>query len=70
MAHALRTPLNAILGFSEIIKSEMFGPVGATQYKDYVHPINAGTERLLTIIDKVLMLSSMGPEGSSWTTSR
>ncbi len=59
MSHELRTPLNAILGFSEIMKSEMFGPVGSKQYKDYVHSINASAERLLKMIDEVLMLSSM-----------
>ncbi|MDH3792260.1 MAG: HAMP domain-containing histidine kinase, partial [Rhodospirillales bacterium] len=59
MSHELRTPLNAILGFSEIIKSEMFGPVGSKQYKDYVHSINASAEQLLKMIDEILMLSSM-----------
>jgi signal transduction histidine kinase len=59
MSHELRTPLNAILGFSEIIRSEMFGPVGSTQYKDYIHSINASAEQLLKMIDEVLMLSSV-----------
>ena len=29
MSHELRTPLNAIIGFSEIMESDMFGPLGA-----------------------------------------
>ncbi len=59
MSHELRTPLNAILGFSEVMKSEMFGPVGSAQYKDYVHSINASAEQLLKMIDEILLLSSM-----------
>jgi two-component system cell cycle sensor histidine kinase PleC len=35
MSHELRTPLNAIIGFSEIIKAEMFGPVNE-RYRGYV----------------------------------
>ena len=27
MSHELRTPLNAIIGFSEIIKESLMGPV-------------------------------------------
>jgi two-component system cell cycle sensor histidine kinase PleC len=36
----LRTPLNAILGFSEVMKSEIFGPHSAPMYKEYAgdHP--------------------------------
>jgi signal transduction histidine kinase len=64
MSHELRTPLNAILGFSEIIKSEMFGPVGSKQYKGYIQSINASAERLLKMIDEVLMLSSMEAGGA------
>jgi two-component system cell cycle sensor histidine kinase PleC len=35
MSHELRTPLNAINGFSEIMLSEMFGPLGDQRYKGY-----------------------------------
>ena len=33
MSHELRTPLNAILGFSEIMKDEVLGPMGNANYK-------------------------------------
>src|SRR4051812_47774320 len=35
MSHELRTPLNAIIGFSEIIQTQMFGPVGSERYVGY-----------------------------------
>jgi signal transduction histidine kinase len=59
MSHELRTPLNAILGFSEILKSEMFGPVGSDQYRDYVGSINDSAQQLLRMIDEVLLLSGI-----------
>ncbi|KAF0227868.1 MAG: two-component system cell cycle sensor histidine kinase [Beijerinckiaceae bacterium] len=57
MSHELRTPLNAILGFSEVIKSELFGPVGNEQYKSYVGDIHQSGEHLLELINEVLDLS-------------
>lgn len=57
MSHELRTPLNAIIGFSDIIKDEMFGSVGQDQYRDYAGDINSSGRHLLGIINDILDLS-------------
>jgi two-component system, cell cycle sensor histidine kinase PleC len=57
MSHELRTPLNAILGFSEVMKSELFGPHSVEQYKDYSVDIHSSGEHLLNIINEILDLS-------------
>lgn len=57
MSHELRTPLNAILGFSEVIKGELFGPIGNDQYKSYIEDIHKSGEHLLALINEVLDLS-------------
>ncbi len=59
MSHELRTPLNAILGFSEIIKDEIFGPVGMTQYVDYANDVHSSGQHLLDLINDVLDLSKI-----------
>jgi two-component system cell cycle sensor histidine kinase PleC len=55
----LRTPLNAILGFSEIMKGEVFGPLGSPQYADYAHHINDSGQHLLGLINDVLDLAKI-----------
>jgi two-component system, cell cycle sensor histidine kinase PleC len=57
MSHELRTPLNAILGFSEVMKSELFGPHTVEQYKDYSLDIHSSGQHLLNIINEILDLS-------------
>jgi len=57
MSHELRTPLNAIIGFSEVIKDEMFGPLVQQKYRDYVGDIHDSGEHLLSIINDILDLS-------------
>jgi signal transduction histidine kinase len=54
MSHELRTPLNAIIGFSEVISSEMLGPVGTQSYKGYAHDIYASGQHLLAILNDIL----------------
>jgi len=57
MSHELRTPLNAIIGFSEIIKSQMFGPVGSQKYRDYAEDIHGSAVLLLDLINDILDFS-------------
>jgi two-component system, cell cycle sensor histidine kinase PleC len=57
MSHELRTPLNAILGFSEVMKSELFGPHAVDQYRDYSVDIHSSGQHLLNIINEILDLS-------------
>jgi PAS domain S-box-containing protein len=54
MSHELRTPLNAIIGFSEVIGSELLGPVGVPAYKTYVGDILASGRHLLMLINDIL----------------
>jgi two-component system cell cycle sensor histidine kinase PleC len=57
MSHELRTPLNAILGFSEVMKGELFGPHSVAAYKEYSSDINASGQHLLALINEILDLS-------------
>src|SRR5205085_9457062 len=57
MSHELRTPLNAILGFSEVMKSEVFGPHTVSTYKDYAGDIHSSGVHLLNLINEILDLS-------------
>lgn len=57
MSHELRTPLNAILGFSEVMKSEIFGAHTVEVYKDYSADIHNSGVHLLNLINEILDLS-------------
>ena len=54
MSHELRTPLNAIIGFSDLMRAETFGPLGAPHYKSYSADISEAGRHLLTIIHEIL----------------
>lgn len=57
MSHELRTPLNAIMGFSEVMKGELFGPLSNPTYKDYSDNIYESGKHLLHLINEILDLS-------------
>ena len=57
MSHELRTPLNAILGFSEVMKAEIFGSHSVPAYKDYAGDIHNSGVHLLGLINEILDLS-------------
>jgi two-component system cell cycle sensor histidine kinase PleC len=57
MSHELRTPLNAILGFSEVMKGELLGPIRNGSYREYAANIHDSGRHLLQLINEVLDLS-------------
>jgi len=59
MSHELRTPLNAVIGFSDIIKNQMFGDVGSAMYLDYAGHIKNSGEHLLNLINDILDVSAI-----------
>ncbi len=59
MSHEFRTPLNAILGFSEILKQEYFGPLGADRYRDYAKDIHISAELLLELVNDLLDIAAI-----------
>src|SRR5471030_1114306 len=59
MSHELRTPLNAIIGFSEIMESGMFGPLGSEKYQEYCHDILTSGHYLLEVINDILDMSKI-----------
>ncbi len=59
MSHELRTPLNAIIGFSEIMESGMFGPLGADKYREYCSDIFSSGQYLLDVINDILDMAKI-----------
>ncbi len=59
VSHELRTPLNSILGFSEILSSELYGPLGAPQYKEYAEIIRGSGQKLLRLVNQVVEMTRL-----------
>ena len=59
MSHELRTPLNAIIGFSQLMGSQTFGPLGSQKYHDYCTHILASGEYLLHVVSDVLDMARL-----------
>src|SRR3546814_3953746 len=59
MSHELRTPLNAILGFSEMMKREILGPVQPPRYRGYVYDIHHMGRHLLSLVNDILEMSKV-----------
>ncbi len=57
MSHELRTPLNAIIGFSEVLGTEMLGPLGHPRYREYANDVHGAGRHLLALINDILDLS-------------
>ena len=58
-AHELRTPLNSIIGFSEILSCELYGPLGAPQYREYAEIIRGSGLRMLRLVNQVLEMARL-----------
>ncbi len=59
MSHELRTPLNAILGFSEMIKLNIYGPLNHSKYQEFAEDIHSTGRHLLAVIGDLLNLSKI-----------
>jgi|GEM_PF-1495576 len=59
MSHDLRTPLNAIIGFSDLMQTQVLGPMGSDQYLEYSSDINKSGHFLLNLINSILDLSKI-----------
>ncbi len=59
MSHELRTPLNAIIGFSELMRGELFGQLGSAKYREYVNAIHQSGSHLLAVINDILDMSKI-----------
>jgi signal transduction histidine kinase len=59
MSHELRTPLNAILGFAEIIRDQLVGPVGNPVYAEYAKDIHDSGSHLLQVINDILDIAKI-----------
>jgi signal transduction histidine kinase len=58
MSHELRTPLNAIIGFSQVLKQQMYGPLNERQ-ADYVDDVLSSGQHLLNLINDILDLAKV-----------
>jgi|GEM_PF-4236981 len=59
VAHELRTPLNAIIGFTELIESEIYGPLGAPEYNEYLQHVRSGASHMQEMIGAILDFSKL-----------
>ena len=61
MSHELRTPLNTIMGFSDIMRARLFGPMPA-KYGEYADLIHDAGQHLLDLINDLLDMSKIEAE--------
>jgi len=59
MSHELRTPLNAILGFSEVIRRQLFGAIDNARYVEYANDIHTSGKLLLDLINDILDIAKL-----------
>lgn len=59
VSHDLRTPLNAVIGFSDIMRTEIFGPLGSQRYIEYSDHIGTSGRSLLKSAEDTFALTSI-----------
>lgn len=59
VTHELRTPINAVVGFSEMMRQEMFGPLGSARYREYAQDIAGAGEHMQGLVDDLLDLAKI-----------
>jgi len=59
MSHELRTPLNAVIGFSDLIRERVLGPLSPAKYGEYIDDIHTSGRHLLGLIDDILDLAKI-----------
>ena len=57
MSHELRTPLNAVIGLAEVMRQELYGGLGSSEYLQMAHDIHDSGSQLLEIISDILDMS-------------
>ncbi|WP_085905673.1 ATP-binding protein [Kiloniella majae] len=58
MSHELRTPLNSIIGFSDLLRNEINGPIGS-EYIAYADDINIAGHNLLSVVNDVFTVAKL-----------
>ena len=59
MSHELRTPLNCVIGFSKMVITEFYGPIGSAKYADYIKDIHMSGTPLLSVKSDILDVSKI-----------
>jgi two-component system cell cycle sensor histidine kinase PleC len=59
VSHELRTPLNAIIGFSDLMRHQIYGPLGNERYQEYAGDIQRSGEMLLSLINDLLDVTKL-----------
>ncbi len=59
MSHELRTPLNAVIGFTDMMRGEVLGPIGHERYRQYLEDIAHSGKHLMHMINDLLDLSTI-----------
>jgi signal transduction histidine kinase len=67
VSHELRTPLNAVIGFTDLMRSEVMGPIGHPRYVEYLDHIRDSGRTLLKSAEDTLALTALlaGPNSAS-----